>query len=113
MLPFDEWRVSKFYQPRVLGDGEDSQDPADMRKMHLEDQKEQYAKYVALHEPKDVVESAEEKRVTLQLEKLRNPEKDVTLQPLTPLRNNDKSRAEYMRSYRRKPKYCPHCKKQI
>lgn len=40
-------------------------------------------------------------------------EPSVTLQPEVKLRNKPKSRAKYMQEYRKKPKLCPHCGKDI
>jgi hypothetical protein len=73
----------------VLEDEDIPQDEAEGLRLVREDQKRQYDKYVALLDP------------------------DVAQQSLTELRNNVKSRAEYFREYRKRPKKCPHCKKQI
>ena len=83
MLSFEEFKRSPFCRRLVLDDEDTPQDESEGLRLVREDQKRQYDKYVAQH----------------------NPEKELTV-----LRNSGKSRAEYFREYRKR-KVCRHCGK--
>ena len=114
-LSFDEFKVSRYYRPKVLGVEDESQDPMDMRRAHKRDQEEQYERYIlqfGAKELKELAHTVEEKKVEephpLLRKALHNTE--------TALRNGDDDvlRKEkwnaYMREYRKKKK-CRHCGK--
>lgn len=93
MLTFEEFIRTPRCKQLVLPPEDQPQDERDWKKLLRADQERQYDVYASQFEPKE--------------------REDVAQQPLTVLRNNVKSRAEYFRKYRKKPKFCPHCKKQL
>lgn len=99
MLKFEDFIRMPWCKPLVLKDEDQPQDYGKWKQLERENQERQYARYVRQWES-----GAEEPAV----DKLRN---NVTLQE-NGLRNK-KSRAEYMRAYRKRARKCPHCGKQL
>jgi hypothetical protein len=93
MLKFEEFIRTPRCKPLVLADEDQPQDPRDWKKLEKQHQETQYAKYCLQFEPE---------------ERLHNTLQNGTDPVLRKQKWN-----EYMRAYRKKPKFCPHCKKQI
>lgn len=114
MLSFEEFRRSPICKRPVWTDEDTPQDASAGMKKLREDQERQYQAYIAINQPKEQEQTSEEKRVAEKLIMLRNKQNGqsgpVTLQTKS---NETKSRAEYMRGYRKRPKKCPHCGKEI
>lgn len=107
MLSFDQFKQSPMCKKLVFSAEDEPQDAREGLRLVREYERKQYDAYVAQLQPEEQSETEEEKRVTKQLTMLRNKNnggKDVL---------HNKSRAEYFREYRKRPKKCPYCKKQI
>jgi hypothetical protein len=104
---------SRLCPPLQLEYEDRPQDIRDWNKLVKEHQERLYDHYLAQFEPKELPSPEIVQHQPMEKwAKKHNVTLPVTKQ-LTELRNNGKSRAEYMRGYRRKPKFCPHCKKQL
>lgn len=112
-----EWfMTTKHYRKRVPPPEDHSDEERDNKAWVLRDaagQLEAYKKQFGIEENDGAGPAVDLKLVTLHVPESRNTdEKPVTLQPKVESRNT-KSRADYMRQYRRRPKKCPHCGKEL
>jgi hypothetical protein len=109
MLSFEEFTRSPKCRPFILAAEDEIQDRAVYKAKEKEFQEEQYDTYVRQFEAVTDTDRSLSDSPSLR-KALHNMENG--------LRNGNQSlRKEkwnkYMREYRRRPKYCPHCKKQI